>query len=324
MILLELEINDFKQYRGRHLFAPAETGVVAIIGPNGAGKTTLFEAIEWALYQPREIRAAEIPPRGLTEAAQTMVRLRIASTRSPEVYEIVRRLRRGTAVAEISRLVDGVPEVVATGSSAVQAFVASTLIGMEHRAFVATFFTRQKELSFFGTMAPTERRREVGRLLGLETIRKAQELIADDRRSQKAKADGLKAIAAQESQERDFAQERATALTERDANVAEVDRLSEEIRTATRTLQRAERAWEDLHQTNSARQGLLTDLEAHRGGIRTADQAIKTARDELDRIEQQELLLGDLQTVAATESLAAERVADLETRRNASVTRQAA
>ena len=52
-------------------------------------------------------------------------------------------------------------------------------IGLPHRAFVSTFFTRQKELSFFGNLRETDRQREVSRLLGLETIRGAQKLIAE-------------------------------------------------------------------------------------------------------------------------------------------------
>lgn len=40
MILVELEIENYKQFAGLHRFAPQPSGVVGIIGANGAGKTT--------------------------------------------------------------------------------------------------------------------------------------------------------------------------------------------------------------------------------------------------------------------------------------------
>ncbi len=52
MRLVEVEIENYKQYAGTHLFHPGEKAMVAIVGQNGAGKTTLFEAIEWCLYNP--------------------------------------------------------------------------------------------------------------------------------------------------------------------------------------------------------------------------------------------------------------------------------
>src|SRR5680860_658998 len=103
MILVELEIEDYKQFRGVHLFTPMPNGVIAIIGSNGAGKTTLFEAVEWCLYQPREIRSDEIAPRG-GSSNRTRVRLRITNPQSGHTFEIERTLRKSGASAEIRRL----------------------------------------------------------------------------------------------------------------------------------------------------------------------------------------------------------------------------
>ena len=93
MILLELEIEDYKQFRGRHMFAPTPNGVVGIIGANGAGKTTLFEAIEWCLYQPSGIRSAELPPRDAQDR-RPRVRIRFANPHTGTTYEIERSLRK--------------------------------------------------------------------------------------------------------------------------------------------------------------------------------------------------------------------------------------
>ena len=208
MILLELEIEDYKQFRGKHLFTPTTEGVVGIIGSNGAGKTTLFEAIEWCLYQPREIKSDEIPPRDAQER-KPRVRIRFANPHTGATWEIERTQKKTGASAEIRQIDDSGTSIVATGSTTVSNYTATKLIGLEHKAFVATFFTRQKELSFFGALKPTDRRREVGRLLGLETIRNAQELIAEERRAKVTAYQGYLAQYQADSGQRDFDEERA-------------------------------------------------------------------------------------------------------------------
>ena len=58
MILAELHLQNYKQYGGEHRIEFPAQGIVGGIGANGVGKTTLFEAIEWALYNPPEIKNA--------------------------------------------------------------------------------------------------------------------------------------------------------------------------------------------------------------------------------------------------------------------------
>jgi DNA repair protein SbcC/Rad50 len=283
MILLELEIEDYKQFRGKHLFAPTPNGVIAIIGQNGAGKTTLFEAIEWCLYQPREIRNDEIPPRG-AEDLRPRVRIRFTNPNTGATHEIERTLKKTGAFAEIRQIDDDGNTVIATGSTTVSNYAATKLIGLEHKAFVATFFTRQKELSFFGALKPTERRREVGRLLGLETIRNAQELIANDRVTKRSLAQGLLAQYNQESGERDFDQERAghqERLAEIDQQITETATLLIKAEDVFKT---ANAARAQLVEQREATLRLQKELATHQAAILAANTAITGATHELARL----------------------------------------
>jgi exonuclease SbcC len=285
MILLELEIENYKQFRGKHLFAPSPTGVVGIIGANGAGKTTLFEAIEWCLYQPSAIRSAEIPPRD-GQDLRPRVRLRFTNQHDGAIYELERKLGKTGAIAEVRRLDESGQSVLCNGSTAVSKFVATKLIGLPRDAFVATFFTRQKELSFFGTLGKADRRREVNRLLGLETIRSAQELIAEDKRGKDALYRGLQSQYDQESGSRDFGAERAA----RNAELADIDL---QITAATTELITAEKATREI---DAARAQLIERREAtlrlqeerarHHGELEKADAAIRSAREELARLDE--------------------------------------
>ena len=320
MILLELEIEDYKQFRGRHTFTPGANGVVAIIGPNGAGKTTLFEAIEWCLFQPREIRNDELAPRSAPET-RPRVRLRLASP-GGTVWEVERALRKTSATAEVRKITDGGTEIVVNGSSAVTNYTATKLIGLEHKAFVATFFTRQKELSFFGSLKATDRRREVGRLLGLETIREAQKLIAIERTAKQTTANALQGQYEQESGERDFEAERK----ERAKRLVEIDGL---IAAASVAVQAAEQRYtaslaklNALVEKQDAARLVETDIARQESIVNQAEATITAARNALAGLDALEAERPDLAQRAGQLAKLDEQIATLEAVRERAQRRQ--
>ncbi|MDQ3541820.1 MAG: AAA family ATPase, partial [Chloroflexota bacterium] len=181
MILSRLQIENYKQYAGEHDLSIPAQATIGVIGANGVGKTTLFEAIEWCLYNPSTIENKNIRPRGM--GGYSRVAVTLESRTGGRQYIVERELKRATTVAAIYELDEGGNEqVIVQGTRQVSDYVASELIGLSHTAFVATFFTRLKELHFFGNLGDTNRRREVGKLLGLETIRIAQQSIGEDRK----------------------------------------------------------------------------------------------------------------------------------------------
>jgi exonuclease SbcC len=208
MILAAIEIENYKQYAGAHRIEFPEQGMVAITGPNGAGKTTLFEAIEWCLYGPRTIPLASIPPHG--GVGKTVVRVVLESPSEGSRFVVQRELRPSGTRAEIYRQ-DQPGQTIVHGSREVSEHVAKQLIGLPHGAFVSTFFTRQKELTFFGDVMPTERRVEVARLLGFQTIREAQEELAAERTEARRAALSLRDAYERDAGDRDFRAEVAAA-----------------------------------------------------------------------------------------------------------------
>ncbi|MCC6791656.1 MAG: AAA family ATPase [Thermomicrobiales bacterium] len=297
MILIELRIQDYKQFAGEHVFAPASEGVVAVIGQNGAGKTTLFEAIEWCLYQPREIQLDEVAPRG--RVAKPRVQLTLMDPHTGERYVIVRSLSRSRVTdAEIYREED-LDNRIVKGSRQVTDYVARTLIGLSHRAFVSTFFTRQKELTFFGDLKETERRREVGRLLGMETIREAQKLIGDDRNDAQTQAKVFEIQGREAAADRDFVAEGAEAEQR-------IAAASAQLATATDSLAQAEASFvairadvERLTSLEREHARLSAALERIEGDIRAQQASRDAAVGELARMDAAAAERASLATVAA-------------------------
>jgi exonuclease SbcC len=267
VILAELEIDDFKQFAGNHRFEPSPDGIIGVIGQNGVGKTTLFEAIEWCLYQPREISNDEVWPRG--RVAKPRVKVVLHDLESDVRYVVERTLRRGGATAEIYR--EDTPETRIThGSRQVSDYVARHLIGLSHRAFVSTFFTRQKELTFFGNLKETDRRREVGRLLGLETIRDAQQLISDEKNRAASEAKVLRAQHEDQSRDRDFAAESVDADRAVETAQAVAAEKDQQLDAATNALADARARLAMLREIEREDAEILRELERIAGDERAA------------------------------------------------------
>ena len=285
MILAAVEIENYKQYAGSHHIEFPEQGMVAITGPNGAGKTTLFEAIEWCLYGPRTIPLAAIPPHDGVGATQ--VRVALQDPHDGRRYVVKRTLRNGNSAAE-AYAEDDPGQPLVQGPRDVSDYVARQLVGLPHAAFVSTFFTRQKELTFFGDRTPTDRRVEVARLLGFQIVRDAQEEIGTERAQARQAALSLSAQYAEGSEGRDFAREIASAETalleaqERETTAARAAADAEE--TAERTRSSLD-AWRSLQEEDNALGTRLADVA---GQAATAAFRRDAGTAELGRLEQRE------------------------------------
>jgi exonuclease SbcC len=295
MILSLLQIRDYKQFAGEFSLELESQGIIGVIGPNGAGKTTLFEAIEWCLYGPRSIATADVFPRG--REGKPLVHVVLEHPDTGEQYHVEREIRGKTMRASVWR--DDRPEdILATGSAPVRAYVSEKLIGLGHDAFVSTFFTRQKELSFFGSLRPTERRVMIGRLIGVEAVRLAQESIGLERSQAAQRADGLAAQVEHEQQGRDFAAEITAAEERAQAATELVDLRSAEHATTRDALERAEKSAEVIH-TREQRDRQFADELAVPEQIRVRVTAeIAGIEREIARLEQERLRRAPLLAIA--------------------------
>lgn len=303
MIIVELEIENYKQFAGSHRITFPVEGAVAVIGHNGAGKTTLFEAIEWALYGPRSIAAGDIRPRQGTGGAPS-VRVTL-QTPEGRRYQVERRFKGKSksaeaAIYELDEHGD-IMSTVVTGPKDVTARVSGSLIGLSHPAFVSTFFTRQKELSFFAELGTAERRRQISRLLGLETIRDAQQLIGTDRADRETTARGLRAQYQRESEGRDFGADRVAQTARLDDARGQVEEAEQTVaaRTADRAMtEESERYWLELQARDDA---LLRRIGAVDGQIATTADRIAGIDRQLERLAGREAELARLAPIAARE-----------------------
>jgi len=314
MILTRVEIENYKQYAGHHEVDIPNAATIGVIGNNGVGKTTLFEAIEWCLYNPAHIKAKDIRPRGRSGFTKVTVLLEDPETGRSVIVE--RELKKTSTVAAVYEVAEsGDESLIVQGTKPVSDYVATRLVGLSHQAFVATFFTRQKELSFFGGMGDSERRREVSRLLGLETIRQAQQAIAEDRKRLAADASTYKRLHEQQAAGHDFPAEIAACreqIAVRSAALAAAGKRIEEAGALVGQREAGVQAIETLRDRDASVRQLLVQ---QRGERANADDRRTVIAHELERIATQEEERTRLQPVAAKLPALTEAVDRLEAAR---------
>lgn len=306
MIIAALEIENYKQYLGSHRIEFPEHGIVAVTGPNGAGKTTLFEAIEWCLYCPRSIPQASVPPH--EGVGRTVVRVTLQDLEDGKRYCVQRELRSSGTQAEIY-LEDELGQAIVQGTREVTRYVARHLIGLSHGAFVSTFFTRQKELQFFGDRSATERRTEVGRLLGLEAVREAQREIGEGRTTARSRADSLREEYERRLGDRDLEAEQrqaASAVSEAETREAEQEQRSLRLASEAETAQEEVERQRELQAQDAALGQALAEIA---GAAATAGARRDSAISELARLEARSR---ERESLASIAGMLAKRAAEAE------------
>jgi DNA repair protein SbcC/Rad50 len=314
MIISRVQITNYKQYAGDHDITIPSAATIGVIGANGVGKTTLFEAIEWALYGTGVASTKDIRPRG--RAGNTQVNVTLDLPASGEQYIVERELRKSSTRAVVYKIEpDGEEAIIVQGAGPVTTYVQDTLIGLDHKAFTATFFTRQKELSFFGDLGESARRREVGKLLGLETIRLAQQKIGEDRTRARNEATVLEKQYENQSKGHDFPAEIAAAEETIRTSKESLATAHKDVNAATGRVTSLEKDY-GAHQELKDRDGAAaTKILELRGQLHHATHQRDNATTELqcldDRAKERETLA---QTASALESLQ-QQMAELDQQR---------
>lgn len=229
MILQKLEIRHYKRFRDQTIEFPS-AGIFGIVGSNGAGKSTFFETILWALFGPADaqIAATDVTPRTLRESrARTEVSLTVET--ADAVYTITRKLAANgrSPEAEIYRNDESLPFV--QGVREVNRYVRGTLLHMTPAAFATTFFTRQKDLSFFADLSNPARVHEMQHLLDLDALDLAQGTFRAELREADALLKTRRGDLERQGGGHDYATELAAAREAEEARRAARDDLTAQI-----------------------------------------------------------------------------------------------
>jgi exonuclease SbcC len=163
MIIKSVKLMNFISHADTNIQFPL--GVTALIGPNGAGKTSIVDGIIFAFFAER-VRGDKITD---------IIRKGTNSAEAEIVFEeggreyTLRRVRKSKTM-EATLMREG--EVIATAHSKVLDEVLR-LLKMDKDTVINSIFVRQGEVASLVDVEPRERKRLMGKLVGLDRLENA-------------------------------------------------------------------------------------------------------------------------------------------------------
>ncbi len=185
MIPIKLKLNGFTSYREAVEIDFTGLDLVCISGPNGAGKSSLLDAITYALYGQARKRDEAI----INEACDK-AEVSLEFGYQQEVYKIVRSITRGKG-SQVDFFIRKPAD--ADGGSGWRTLTERTLsetnakilrtLGLDYETFINASFFLQGKADLFATQTPSERKKILGSILGLdlweEYRKRAAEMIRE-------------------------------------------------------------------------------------------------------------------------------------------------
>jgi exonuclease SbcC len=184
MRLRNIRLENYRRFGWAELEFP--DGIVGVIGNNGAGKSTLMEAIAWALFGTDASRTSKDQIKSIFARKADVCRVILDFEMNGDNFQVVRELKGASNAVDASVIVN--KKVAARGNNAVNDLVQKTL-DMDYRAFMTSFYAKQRELNALSDYQPHKRKELLARMLGIETVDQALRNLRSDKREMELKLD---------------------------------------------------------------------------------------------------------------------------------------
>jgi exonuclease SbcC len=271
MYLQRIELENYRRFRSAQLEFP--DGLVGIIGNNGAGKSTLVEAIAWALFGADASRTSKDQIRSVSASKTDVCRVILDFEMNGDSFQVVRELKGATHTVDASVIIN--KKVAARGNNPTNELIQKTL-DMDYRAFMTSFYAKQRELNALSDFQPHKRKELLARMLGIETVDTALKNLRLDKRDLQVKLE----------LNRSYLKDRAGLEAQRDERSQTLSRLKDEHKAAkekfdseTSGLKGMEASWKELR----AKQEEHARLNLRSGIIQTERRSLEVQLKSLDQ-----------------------------------------
>jgi exonuclease SbcC len=278
MRLNRIHLDNYRRFKWADLEFP--DGIVGIIGNNGAGKSTLMEAIAWALFGTDASRTSKDQIKSSFAARAEACRVILDFEMNGDSFQVVRELKGVSNSVDASVIVN--KKVSARGNNAVNDLVQKTL-DMDYRAFMTSFYAKQRELNALSDYQPFKRKELLARMLGIEKVDEALKRVRSDARGLELKLELSRSLLrdkeALEPQRKEKAQN--LAILKEKLRVAE-----EKLKSEKASLAEMEASWKNL----KAKQEEMIRLDSRRSVARSQRSGLEAQVKSLE--EERNQLVG--------------------------------
>ncbi|MCD6595228.1 SMC family ATPase [bacterium] len=191
MIPLSIELQNFRSFTDSGEIPLDFAPLFCIVGKNGAGKSSIVEGILWALFgKSRENSRNAVPVRTGTDSVRVKFDFEIENRK----YEIIRSNGKNGHKISFMQLDTTTNEFISVVQSHRISDIQSAIenvIGANYQGLrLATVFV-QNESAIFSTISPSERRKVLAKLLGIERYEIIRKKASRQARDNGASIDSL-------------------------------------------------------------------------------------------------------------------------------------
>lgn len=263
MYLEKIQLENYRRFTSAQLEFP--DGLVGIIGNNGAGKSTLVEAVAWALFGTDASRTSKDQIKSVSASKADVCRVILDFETNGDNFQVVRELKGASHSVDASVIINR--KVAARGNSPVNELIQRTL-DMDYRAFMTSFYAKQRELNALSDFQPHKRKELLARMLGIETVDVALKSLRLDKRDLEVKLEldrsHLKDSVELEARRREKSRD-ASGLKEKQAAA------KEKFDSETSGLKETEKLWKEL----KAKQEKQARLSQRNGIVQTEKRSLE-------------------------------------------------
>jgi exonuclease SbcC len=264
MIPLRLKLSGFLSYRNPVEVDFTTFQLACISGQNGAGKSSLLDAMTWALFGQARKR-----DEALVNAASAAAEVVFTFGYEENSYRVQRILPRGKGTVLEFQILDGESWRPLTEATlrATQARIES-ILRLDYDTFINASFFLQGKADQFTQQRPSDRKRILASILGLEQWETYRERTAERRKLLETDLNNLDGRLAEINTE-------LSEETERKARLKELEKQLKDLENARET------------QGNILEQvkGLSAALAQERKLVDTLGEALERTRRELSNLQ---------------------------------------
>ena len=287
MIFKRLKLKNFKSYANETV--NFDKGITVIVGENGAGKSSIFEAISFALFKQHTAGKLNDLVRNNTE--NMSVELDFVS-RGKE-YRIIRDKTKSKTVSRLLTKTssDGEFMSLCSGEKEVSSAIQS-ILDMDANLFLNAIYVRQGEIAELVDKQPAEKKRLIGRLLGIDSLETAWKNLSPLINEYENKLSEIKGKLYSKSALQEEYEEKSEELNvmkdrglELESQIEEVKQLRDEISESKRTMEREKEIYETQMNNLSNEKQTLEKLEKDKVVVQENLDKIREAEEEIERLE---------------------------------------
>ena len=286
MIFKRLKLKNFKSYENETI--KFDKGITVIVGENGAGKSSIFEAISFVLFKQHTSSRLIDLIRNSTDSMT--VELDFLS--KGKEYRIVREKNKSKINSKLLTKTSSDSDfiLICSGEKEVSSQIQS-ILDMDANLFLNAIYVRQGEISELVDKLPAEKKKLIGKLLGIDSLEVAWKNLSPIINSYDNKLSELKGKLYSKSalqMEHDAKKAELDELKRKghdlEEQINEIKKLRDDLSESKRNMEREKEFYETHLNSLNIEKNSLANLEKEKRVIQDNLDEIREAESEIERL----------------------------------------